>query len=606
MADNGLLTQFVSGTEFGSYEDFYKNFSIKIPENFNFAWDVMDVLAKNKPNERALFWCDEWGGKAEYTYDDIRRHSNQAANVLLSAGIRKGDPVMLILKRRYEYWPVLLALHKIGAVGIPATHLLTSKDIIYRCEAADITAIICVDDPELMSRVDEAEARMEKNSGPEENHLRYKAFVRSVHAERHSRPQDKAAELYAGRVGTESGPPSGILGRDPAGSRSPSGCKALWVDFNDLMSKADGSFEKPANVNTNDDCMLLYFTSGTTGMPKMVRHDWTYPLGHISTAFFWHRVKPGGLHLTVADTGWAKAAWGKIYGQWICGSGVFVYDYDHFVPQAMLDVISKNGVTTFCAPPTIYRFFIKEDLSKYDFSSLSTWSVAGEPLNPEVYETFLAGTGKKLRECYGQTELTVTLCTYPWLEPKPGSMGKPSPGYDIDLLKEDGTSCVMGEEGQIVVRTDKRKPVGMFSGYYLDEARTKSVWHDNVYYTGDIAWKDEDGYYWFVGRSDDVIKSAGYRIGPFEVESALQEHPSVLECAVTSAPDPDRGAVVKATVVLAKGWTPSEALKLELQNHVKKVTAPYKYPRIVEFASELPKTISGKIRRIQIREGDGN
>jgi acetyl-CoA synthetase len=310
------------------------------------------------------------------------------------------------------------------------------------------------------------------------------------------------------------------------------------------------------------------------------------------------------LHLTVADTGWAKAAWGCIYGQWLCGAGIFVYDYDRFVPSAMLDVISKYRLTSFCAPPTIYRFFIKEDLKKYDLSSLRNCTVAGEPLNPEIFEQFLAGTGIKLRECYGQTELTVTLCTYPWLKPKPGSMGKPAPGYDIDLISPDGKTCGMGEEGEIVVRTDKRIPWGMFDGYYRDDTLTSSVWHDNIYYTGDVAWKDEDGYFWFVGRNDDVIKSSGYRIGPFEVESALLEHPAVLECAITGVPDPDRGTVVKATIVLSKGYTASEALKTELQDHVKKTTAPYKYPRVIEFTTELPKTISGKIRRVQIREDD--
>jgi acetyl-CoA synthetase len=340
-------------------------------------------------------------------------------------------------------------------------------------------------------------------------------------------------------------------------------------------------------------------------MPKMVRHNFAYPLGHILTARYWQQVREGGLHLTVAETGWAKAAWGKLYGQWICGTGIFVYDFDRFVPQAMLQVIAKYGVTSFCAPPTIYRFFIKEDLSGYDLSALRCCAVAGEPLNPEIYGRWKEATGLKLRECYGQTELTVTLCTYPWFAPKPGSMGKPSPGYDIDLLREDGSSCGMGEEGQIVVRTGRMKPPGMFGGYYRDQALTAGVWHDDVYYTGDMAWRDEDGYYWFVGRADDVIKSSGYRIGPFEVESALMEHPAVLECAVTGVPDPDRGTAVKATVVLAKGYIASEALKLELQNHVKKTTAPYKYPRIVEFVPELPKTISGKIRRVQIREGDG-
>ena len=572
-----MMDNFVQKKDFESYEEFYRDFAVKIPDNFNFAWDVMDKLAKEKPNERALLWCDEKGAEAEFSYEDIRRLSDQAAHVLVSGGIKKGDPVMLALKRRYQYWPILLALHKIGAVAIPATHLLTAKDIIYRTEAADIISIICVDDSELMARIDEAEAKTAVNG---KSRFCFKAYVRSVHTSAEDKPDEKAAGLNSEKPMTN------------------------WTDFNALSLKASETFQRPENVNKNEDSMLLYFTSGTTGMPKMVRHNWVYPLGHIVTAYYWHQVKPGGLHLTVADTGWAKAAWGTIYGQWICGATVFVYDYDRFVPSAMLEVISKYKLNTFCAPPTIYVFFVKEDLKKYDFSSLKNCAVAGEPLNPEIYEAFLAGTGIKLRECYGQTELTVTLCTYPWLEPKPGSMGKPSPGYDIDLLREDGTSCNMGEEGQIVVRTNKRKPVGMFGGYYRDENLTNSVWHDEVYYTGDIAWKDEDGYYWFVGRSDDVIKSSGYRIGPFEVESALYEHPSVLECAVTGVPDAVRGTVVKATVVLAKGYEPSDELVLELQNHVKKTTAPYKYPRIIEFAKELPKTISGKIRRVQIREQD--
>ncbi len=347
--------------------------------------------------------------------------------------------------------------------------------------------------------------------------------------------------------------------------------------------------------------MLIYFTSGTTGMPKMVLHDFTYPLGHIITAKYWQDVKEGGLHLTVSDTGWAKAMWGKIYGQWLSECAVFVYDYDRFVAKELLSIIAKHGVTSFCAPPTIYRFFIKEDLRGYDFSKLERCAVAGEPLNPEVYNRFKEETGISLREGYGQTELTVAVATYPWMEPKPGSMGKPSPGYDIDIVDEDGRSCEVGEEGQIVVRTAKRKPVGMFGGYYRDKELTDSVWHDDVYRTGDMAWRDEDGYFWFIGRADDLIKSSGYRIGPFEVESALLEHPGVLECAITAVPDPDRGQIVKATVVLAKGWVASDDLKLELQEHVKKVTAPYKYPRVIEFVAELPKTISGKIRRVEIR-----
>ncbi|MDR1971707.1 MAG: AMP-binding protein [Treponema sp.] len=568
-----LLDRYLKRRDFDSYEDFinnyYSNFSPNIPANFNFAYDVVDELARLKGHETAMIWCDELGAEASFTYADMKRLSDKAANTLAAAGIGKGDPVMLILKRRHEYWPVLLALHKLGAIGIPATHLLTPKDIVYRCDAADVTGIICVDDERVMEHVDEAEAKLKEKAGGKA-FLRYKAFVRSVHT-----PPDKQFTAPG------------------------------WEDFNARLQAAPESFSRPPDINRNEDIMLLYFTSGTTGMPKMVRHDYAYPLGHILTAQYWQCVQDGGLHLTVAETGWAKAAWGKIYGQWICGSAIFVYDFDRFVAADMLKVISKYRVTTFCAPPTIYRFFIKEDLSKYDFSALKHCAVAGEPLNPEIYEQFKAQTGLSLREAYGQTELTVTMATYPWLEPKPGSMGKPSPGYDIDLIRDDGSPCEMGEEGQIVVYTDKRKPAGMFGGYYRDDALTASVWHDDIYYTGDMAWRDEDGYYWFVGRSDDVIKSSGYRIGPFEVESALHEHPAVLECAVTGVPDPDRGTLVKATVVLAKGWVPSEELKTELQNHVKKTTAPYKYPRIVEFVPELPKTISGKIRRVQIREGDG-
>jgi len=585
-----LIDKYLPKTEFDSYEDFYKNFTISFPENFNFAYDVVDVLAREKGGERALQWSDEKGADAAFTFNEMKDYSNKAANVLREAGIGKGDPVMLILKRRWEYWPVILALHKLGAIAIPATHLLTTKDIVYRCNAADIKGIICVDDIDLMCRIDEAEAIMSRSpesKGPAA--LRYKAFIRSVHTPKNTNPAEIAAQRLAEKEETI----------------KPADKKLLsWTDFSVLFNSASSDFKRPEKANTNDDIMLLYFTSGTTGMPKMVQHNFTYPLGHIATAKYWHQVVPEGLHLTVADTGWAKAAWGCIYGQWLCGAGIFVYDYDRFVPAEMLKVICKYRLTSFCAPPTIYRFFIKEDLKKYDFSSLKTCTVAGEPLNPEIFDQFLEGTGIKLRECYGQTELTVTLCTYPWLKPKPGSMGKPAPGYDIDLVLENGASCAMGEEGEIVVRTDKRRPWGMFNGYYRDNDLTSSVWHDDVYYTGDVAWKDEDGYFWFVGRNDDVIKSSGYRIGPFEVESALLEHPAVLECAITGVPDEDRGAVVKATVILAKGYDASEELKVELQNHVKKTTAPYKYPRIIEFVNELPKTISGKIRRVQIRDDD--
>lgn len=377
-----------------------------------------------------------------------------------------------------------------------------------------------------------------------------------------------------------------------------------WLNFTRGMENSSENFIRPLSdeATTNSDIMLLYFTSGTTGMPKMVNHDFIYPLGHILTAKYWQNVMDDGLHFTVADTGWAKSAWGKLYGQWLSGSAVMTYDYDKFVPKNLMEVIEKYKVTTFCAPPTIYRFLIKEDLSKFDLSHLKYCVVAGEPLNPEVFKQFLDQTGIKLMEGYGQTECTVTVATFPWMQPKPGSMGMPSPGYDLEIVDEDGNPCEAGNEGEIVIRTDRRKPVGMFNGYYRDDQLTASVWQNGIYKTGDMAWCDEDGYFWFVGRSDDVIKSSGYRIGPFEVESALMEHPAVLECAITAIPDPDRGQIVKATIVAAKNYIPGEELAKELQEHVKKVTAPYKYPRVVEFVTELPKTISGKIRRVQIRE----
>jgi acetyl-CoA synthetase len=549
-----MLSKFVSKVDFDSYEDFVENLKIIVPENFNFAYDVADEIAIKDPNKTAIVWCNDKGEEATFTFGQVKYYSDKAANFFKSIGIKKGDPVMLILKRRYEFWFCLLALHKIGAVCIPATHLLTSKDIIYRCNAADIKMIVAVAEDEVIKHIEDS-----LENSPT---LKYKALV--------------------------------------AGSRDG------WYNFNAELEKASDNFIKPVGKDATkiDDISLIYFTSGTTGMPKMVKHDFAYPLGHILTAKYWQNVSDGGLHLTVADTGWAKAAWGKIYGQWICGSAIFVYDYDKFVPSELLDVIVKHKVTTFCAPPTIYRFFIKEDLSKFDFSNIKHCSIAGEPLNPEVYNQFLKATGIKLMEGYGQTELTVCIGTFPWLKPKPGSMGKPSPGYDIDIIDENGNSCDVGEEGQIIIRTDKKKPAGMFKGYYRDENLTNKVWHDHIYYTGDMVWKDEDGYFWFVGRSDDVIKSSGYRIGPFEVESALLEHPAVLECAITGVPDEIRGQVVKATVVLAKGYTACEDLVRELQEHVKTVTAPYKYPRIIEFVSELPKTISGKIRRVEIRNFD--
>jgi len=549
-----MLNKYLSRVEYSSYEDFYENFEIKVPENFNFAYDVVDEYAKTAPDKVALVWCDETGAEATFTFAQLKEYSDKTANFFKSAGIKRGDPVMLVLKRRYEFWFCILALHKLGAITIPATHLLTSKDIVYRANAADIKMIVSVSEPEVVMHIEDALGKSPS--------IKYKALVGDS--------------------------------------------KDGWLDFSSEVDRSSNVFERPTGdqASQNTDISLLYFTSGTTGMPKMVQHDYVYPLGHILTARYWQSVTDGGLHLTVADTGWAKAVWGKIYGQWLAGSAVFVYDYNKFVPKELLQVISRHKVTSFCAPPTMYRFFIKEDLTKFDLSCLKYCAVAGEPLNPEVYNQFYKATGIKLMEGFGQTELTVTLATYPWMEPKPGSMGKPSPGYDIDLLDDEGNSVQDGEEGQIVVRTGRKKPAGMFGGYYRDAALTHRVWHDDIYFTGDVAWRDEDGYYWFVGRSDDVIKSSGYRIGPFEVESALIEHPAVMECAITAVPDEVRGQIVKATVVLTKNYTPGEELVRELQDHVKRVTAPYKYPRIIEFVDELPKTISGKIRRVEIRQTD--
>lgn len=549
-----MLNNYVSKGKFDNYDDFYNNFKISIPGDFNFAYDVVDELAEKSSDKIAMVWCNDKGEEKIISFYDMKYYSNKAANFLKSLGIKKGDRVMLILKRRFEFWYTLLALHKIGAIGIPATHLLTSKDIIYRCNSAGIKMIISVTDDEVATHIND------------------------------SRDKSPSLQYIVGVNGKVDG----------------------WYDLDEELEKASPDFTKPTGreMAKNEDIMLLYFTSGTSGMPKMVLHDFTYPLGHISTAKYWQCVQENGLHLTVSDTGWMKSMWGKIYGQWLCGSAVFTYDHEKFNPKDLLNVMIKHKVTTFCAPPTIYRFLIKEDLTKYDLSCLKHCAIAGEPLNPEVYYQFLKATGLKLAEGYGQTELTLTVGTFAGMEPKPGSMGKPAPGYSVDVVNENGNSCEVGEEGQIVVRTDKGKPFGMFSGYYNDEELKKQVWHDNMYFTGDMAWRDEDGYFWFVGRADDVIKSSGYRIGPFEVESALIEHPAVLECAITAVPDPIRGQIVKASVILTKGYTGSDALVKELQDHVKRVTAPYKYPRMIEFVTELPKTISGKIRRVEIRESD--
>ena len=550
-----MVERFLSQTSFVSQEDYRKNLHIRVPENFNFGYDVVDAYAAEQPGKEALLWTDDQGAEIRFTFADIKRESDRTASYFQSLGIGKGDVVMLILKRRYEFWFSILALHKLGAVVIPATHLLTKKDVVYRCNTAGIKAIVAAGERVITDHIAAA------------------------------MPESPTTELLVS-VGPEV--PEGFL------------------DFHAGIEKA-APFVRPERVNANDDVMMMYFTSGTTGEPKMVAHDFTYPLGHITTGLLWHNLHEGSLHLTIADTGWAKAAWGKLYGQWLAGANIFVYDHEKFTPAEILHKIEQYRITSLCAPPTIYRFLIREDLTKYDLSSLEYCTTAGEALNGAVYDTFQRLTGIRLMEGFGQTETTLTLATFPWMEPKPGSMGMPNPQYRIDLVTSDGRSAEDGEQGQIVIRTDGGKPLGLFKEYYLNEELTHEAWHDGIYYTGDMAWRDEDEYYWFVGRADDVIKSSGYRIGPFEVESALMTHPAVVECAITGVPDEIRGQVVKATIILAEKYRAQagEALVKELQDHVKRITAPYKYPRVIEFVESLPKTISGKIRRTEIRSADG-
>ena len=558
-----MVERFLRQTSFVSVEDYKKNLEFIVPENFNFAYDVMDVWAEEAPEKLALLWTNDEGVEIRTTFGKLKEETDQAASYLQSLGIGKGDPVMLILKRRYEWWLVMLALHKLGAVVIPATHMLTKHDVVYRNTRASIKAIICVDDEYVISQVEA--------SLPESPTVKTLVKV--------SDNTESSNNSVAPAIAWQN-------------------WKAEW--------RTTPPFLRPSFVNSNDDTMLMYFTSGTSGEPKMVAHDFLYALGHLTTGVFWHNLHEGSLHLTVADTGWGKAVWGKFYGQWFAGATVFVFDHEKFSADTLLRQIEKYHVTSFCAPPTIYRFMIREDLSKYDLSSLEYCTTAGEALNPAVYDKFLEKTGIRMMEGFGQTETTMTLGTMPWMTPKPGSMGMPNAQYDIDLIRPDGSSCEDGEKGEIVVRAGKNKPIGLFKEYYRDEALTLEAWHDGIYHTGDMAWRDEDGYYWFEGRIDDVIKSSGYRIGPFEVESALMTHPAVVECAITGVPDDIRGMVVKATVVLGKEWKSraGEALIKELQEHVKHETAPYKYPRIVEFVDELPKTISGKIRRVEIRQKD--
>jgi len=557
-----MVERFLKQTQFTSNEDYRQHLEFIIPEHFNFAYDVMDAWAAEDPERLALLWTNDEGVERRATFARLKAESDQAAAYLQSLGIGKGDPVMLILKRRYEWWIAMLALHKLSAVVIPATHMLTKHDIVYRNTRASVKAIVCVDDPYVMGQV---EAAM---------------------------PESPSVEVLV-KVGAD-------------GGSAATAATASWHDWHAEIDSAP-AFVRPSQKNDNADTMIMYFTSGTSGEPKMVAHDFLYAMGHLTTGVFWHNLHKGSLHLTVADTGWGKAVWGKFYGQWFAGATVFVFDHEKFDADRMLRQMEKYRVTSFCAPPTIYRFMIREDLSRYDLSALEYCTTAGEALNPAVFDKFREKTGISMMEGFGQTETTMTLGTFPWMKPKPGSMGMPNAQYEVDLIKADGTRCEDGEKGEIVIRADGgRKPVGLFKGYYRDEELTRQAWHDGLYHTGDMAWRDEDGYYWFEGRIDDVIKSSGYRIGPFEVESALMTHPAVVECAITGVPDDVRGMVVKATVVLGREWKDKagDALVKELQQHVKRETAPYKYPRIIEFVDELPKTISGKIRRVEIRNKD--
>lgn len=545
-----LATRYIR-TDFTSQEDFEQHYSLNIPERFNFAYDIVDEYARLTPDKPAMIWTNVAGEECRFTFRDMSEKSNQAANFFRSLGLKKGDPVMLVMKRRYEYWFCALALMKLGCIIIPATAQLAKKDVVYRCQAASIRAIVTVYLDEVCRHMEEAK--------PECDTLEYLITP---------------------------------------------GERQGWLNLTQAMEGQPTTFTKPDDLPDNDDILLMYFTSGTTGMPKMAAHSYTYPLAQIATAAYWHNVNDESLHIAVADTGWAKAGWGKIFGQWICGACLFVYDFDRFIAADMLRMLEKYRVTSFCAPPTVYRFMIKEDVASYDLSALKWANTAGEPLNPEVFNQFKRLTGVEIHEGFGQSETTPLLMTSKWMSPRMGSTGRPSPAYDIDLVDADGNPVEDGVEGEIVVRLDKGRPAGLFLGYYRDEAKTAECFRGGVYHTGDMAWRDVDGYYYFIGRGDDVIKSSGYRIGPFEVESALMEHPAVLECAITAVPHPDRGQVVKATIVLAKGYTPSPELVKELQNHVKHATAPYKYPRIVEFVDELPKTVSGKIQRVKIRLED--
>ncbi len=519
--------------------------SFKNENTFNFGFDVVDEIASKYPDKPAMIHLDKHKTERRFTFKQMKVESARTANYFKSLGIKKGDRVMLVLKRHYQFWFSIIALHKLGAIAIPATSQLQEHDLDYRFNAAGVSAIVCTSDDGVAEKVDAAQ-----KSSP--------TLVRKI-----------------------------IVGEDRDG----------WHDFNNEYKLFSSKFERTPDTACGDDPMLMFFTSGTTGYPKIAQHNYKYALGHYITAKYWHGVHSDGVHFTISDTGWGKALWGKLYGQWLCEGCVFTYDFDRFDAADILPLFKKYNITTFCAPPTMLRMMIKEDLSKYDFSSVKRATTAGEALNPEVYHQFLKLTGLHLMEGFGQTETTLSVANLIGQPHKLGSMGKPTPLYDIHLLDTDGNEVGIGENGEICIKTEELKQCGLFDGYYRDEEKTKEVLHDGFYHTGDVAWKDEDGFLWYVSRVDDVIKSSGYRIGPFEIESVIMELPYVLECGVSAAPDPIRGQVVKASIVLTKGTEPTEELKKEIQNYVKHKTAPYKYPRIVVFKDELPKTISGKIQR---------
>ena len=517
----------------------------KNEDKFNFAFDIVDEIAKKAPEKLAMLHIDKNKVERRFTFNDMKRASNQCANYFKSLGIKKGDRVMLVLKRHYQFWYAILALHKLGAVAIPATNLLQEHDFDYRFNAAEVSAIVCTADGDVAHQVDLA--------APASPTLKTKILV--------------------------------------------GGEREGWHNFDEEFPLFSAHFYRTEDTACGNDLMLMFFTSGTTGYPKIAAHNYKYALGHYVTAKYWHGVDENGLHFTISETGWGKALWGKLYGQWLCEGAVFTYDFDRFDAADILPMFAKYHITTFCAPPTMLRMMIKQDISQYDLSSIKHMTTAGEALNPEVYRQFEKATGLQIMEGFGQTELTLMIANLMGNSHKLGSMGKPTPAYDVDILDPDGNPVPDGETGEIVVKTSDKVPCGLFAGYYKNQEKTDEVWHDGYYHTGDTAWRDEDGFYWYVGRVDDVIKSSGYRIGPFEIESVIMELPYVLECGVSAAPDEVRGQVVKASIVLVKGTEPTEELKKEIQDYVKHHTAPYKYPRIVVFKDELPKTISGKIQR---------